>query len=81
MIFEILTRTTYYPVTLSDLNQQVAASATEQTAVTSELDSSVLNISNLGDRTIELGVQGQTANETLNQLASNLDELIKRFKF
>ncbi len=81
MIFEILTRTTYYPVTLSDLNKQVAASATEQTAVTSELDSSVLNISNLGDRTIELGVQGQTANETLNQLASNLDELIKRFKF
>jgi methyl-accepting chemotaxis protein len=66
--------------TIVDQNQQIAAAALEQTAVTQDIDRNIVQINQAGDRTAGGARQTEQASRELSQLVGELKELIGGFR-
>ncbi len=65
---------------ISEMNQQIATAAEEQSAVSSEIDKNVSNISHIGEQTAESARQTASSGTQLAQLAEQLQMLVGRFR-
>ena len=66
--------------TITDMTSQVAAAAEEQSRTSTEISSSLSQLSNLGDR-VMLELQDTARNtQQLTEAAAQLDQLIGQFK-
>jgi methyl-accepting chemotaxis protein len=63
-----------------DQNQQIAAAALEQTAVTQDIDRNIVQINQAGDRTAGGACQTEQASRELSLLVGQLKELIGAFR-
>ncbi|MVV48806.1 methyl-accepting chemotaxis protein [Pseudomonas sp. PB120] len=66
--------------TIVDQNQQIAAAASEQTAVTQDIDRNIVQINQAGDRTAGGACQTEQASRELSLLVGQLKELIGAFR-
>nr|WP_256352566.1 methyl-accepting chemotaxis protein [Pseudomonas sp. PDM31] len=66
--------------TIVDQNQQIAAAALEQTAVTHDMDRNIVQINQAGDRTAGGACQTEQASRELTLLVGQLKELIGAFR-
>lgn len=66
--------------TIVGQNQQIAAAALEQTAVTQDIDRNIVQINQAGDRTAGGARQTEQASRELSQLVGQLKELIGGFR-
>jgi methyl-accepting chemotaxis protein len=66
--------------TIVDQNQQIAAAAQEQTAVTHDIDSNIVQINQAGNRTAKGASQTEQASRELSELVGELKELIGAFR-
>ena len=65
---------------ISDMNLQIASAAEEQSAVSEEINRSIVSISQLAHKNTEGANQTTIASSELTQLASNLQGMIDRFR-
>ncbi|QIJ02330.1 HAMP domain-containing protein [Stutzerimonas balearica] len=63
-----------------DQNQQIAAAAEQQTAVTHDIDRNIVSINEAGQRTAEGAGQTEQASREMSQLVGQLRELIAAFR-
>lgn len=66
--------------TISDMNTQIATAAEEQTAVAEEINLNITTITQIADHSAEGARNTAQISEELVALASQLEEMIKRFK-
>jgi len=66
--------------TISDMNTQIAAAAEEQSAVSEEINKSIVNISQISEQTASGAEQTTGASTELARLASDLQAQIDMFK-
>ncbi|EJM24320.1 methyl-accepting chemotaxis protein [Pseudomonas sp. GM21] len=66
--------------TIVDQNQQIAAAAQEQTAVTHDIDSNIVQINQAGNLTAKGASQTEQASRELSELVGELKELIGAFR-
>ncbi|MBN2887464.1 MAG: methyl-accepting chemotaxis protein [Chromatiaceae bacterium] len=66
--------------TISDMNNQIASAAEEQTAVAQEIDRNLINVSQAEDQIASGAAQIAQASEALAHLASDQQTRVKRFK-
>jgi methyl-accepting chemotaxis protein len=66
--------------TISDMNTQIATAAEEQTAVAEEINLNITTITQIADNSAEGARNTAQISEELVALASQLEEMIKRFK-
>ncbi len=66
--------------TISDMNTQIATAAEEQTAVAEEINQNVTNITQIADNSAEGARHTAQISEELVALASQLEEMVNRFK-
>lgn len=64
---------------INDMNMTIASAAEEQTSVASEIDRNVTNISRIAEQSTEGTHQTKSASEDLNNLAEQLQGMLKRF--
>jgi len=67
-------------VKITEMSSQIAIAAREQTSVTEEIDRNIITISEISDSTAEGAQQTALRSETLNQISTQLTELVSRFK-
>jgi methyl-accepting chemotaxis protein len=65
---------------IKQMNLQIATAAEEQNAVSAEINRSVLEISEITDRTAAGAQQTSSATNQLNDLAEKLTGMVKQFK-
>lgn len=65
---------------ISDMNIHIATATEEQSAVTEEINSNIVNISQVAETSSEGAAQISSATNELNVLASELQNLVARFK-
>lgn len=65
---------------INELNEQVATATEEQTAVAEEINRSITEVRDMSAQTAENVKQAATASERVSELASDLLELVDRFK-
>jgi len=65
---------------ISDMNIHIATAAEEQSAVTEEINSNIVNISQVAETSSEGAAQISSATNELNILALELQSLVARFK-
>ncbi|MBI1423329.1 MAG: HAMP domain-containing protein [Gammaproteobacteria bacterium] len=63
-----------------DMNAQIASAAEEQSAVSEEINRNVVNINDVADQVTQGAAQTATAGSELAHLASDLQNMIGRFK-
>ncbi len=66
--------------TITSMNQQIAAAAEEQRAVTDEINRSLVNIGGVTEQTAESSGQIAVASEELARLASEMQVLVQQFR-
>ena len=66
--------------TISDMNTQIASAAEEQSAVAEEINRNVVNINNMAEDVTHGADQTSTASQSLAELASQLQGLVRQFK-
>ena len=66
--------------TIVEQNQQIAAAAMEQTAVTHDIDRNIVQVNQAGDRTAKGASQTQHASRELSDLVGELKQLIGAFR-
>ncbi|MFO8155165.1 MAG: methyl-accepting chemotaxis protein [Thiohalospira sp.] len=66
--------------TITDMNQQIASAAEEQSATADEINRNVTNITQVADETSVGAQELGSASEQLNQLAAELEERLAQFK-
>jgi methyl-accepting chemotaxis protein len=66
--------------TISDMNNQIATAAEEQTAVAEEINQNITNITQIADKSAEGARHTAQISEELVSLASQLEEMVNRFK-
>jgi methyl-accepting chemotaxis protein len=76
---EILDAVTAAVTSISEMNQQIAAAAEEQSAVATEIDRNVTNISRAGEQTAESSRQTAAAGAELSRLAVQLQKQLSQF--
>lgn len=65
---------------ISDMNAQIASSATEQAAVTEDVSRSINEISELSEQISQDSLLSASSSEQLHELANQLEQQIKQFK-
>ncbi len=65
---------------IRDMTQQIAAASEQQNAVTEEINSSLVNISQVASQTSDGARDTATSSSQLANLSENLNDLIKQFK-
>jgi methyl-accepting chemotaxis protein len=65
---------------INDMNAHIASAAEEQSAVADEINRNIVNISQVADQNTENVMQTSKASEELAHLASQLQNLVARFK-
>jgi methyl-accepting chemotaxis protein len=65
---------------MNDMNTQIAASATQQTTVSSELNGSIQHMADNASRMVDMVHETKSSCATLNQQCTQLDRLVSRFK-
>ncbi|GMR07670.1 MAG: hypothetical protein BMS9Abin26_0673 [Gammaproteobacteria bacterium] len=65
---------------INDINTQIASAAEEQSATSEEINTNVVNISQITDETTESANQIATASEEMSQLAVELSTIVAQFK-
>lgn len=65
---------------INDMNAHIASAAEEQSAVADEINRNIINISQVADQNTENAMQTSKASEELAHLASQLQNLVARFK-
>jgi methyl-accepting chemotaxis protein len=65
---------------INDMNAHIASAAEEQSAVADEINRNIVNISQVADQNTENAMQTSKASEELAHLASQLQNLVARFK-
>ncbi|MCG8428390.1 MAG: methyl-accepting chemotaxis protein, partial [Chromatiales bacterium] len=66
--------------TINDMSIQIASAAEEQSAVTQDINNSITEIHKVSSNTSEGISQINTASQSLNSLATQLDNLLHQFK-
>jgi methyl-accepting chemotaxis protein len=66
--------------TISDMNNQIATAATEQSSVAEEINRNIATINQVADRTAAGTQQLESASHQLDELAARLRELIGHFR-
>ncbi|ALP53789.1 hypothetical protein Tel_11960 [Candidatus Tenderia electrophaga] len=66
--------------TITNMTTQVASAAEEQNAVAEEINSNIVNISNLANETTEGAQHSSSAADQMAQLADQLQQAVARFK-
>jgi|TARA_B100001059_G_scaffold27163_1_gene21976 methyl-accepting chemotaxis protein len=65
---------------INDVNAQIASAAEEQSSVAEEINRNITNVSDIGKQTRTASQQSAATSEELARLASDLQQLISRFK-
>ncbi|AVH34665.1 methyl-accepting chemotaxis protein [Vibrio fluvialis] len=65
---------------MNDMNTQIAASATQQTTVSSELNGSIQHMADNASHMVDMVHETKSSCATLNQQCTQLDRLVSRFK-
>ena len=66
--------------TITDMNSQIATAAEEQTNVSESINQNVHEIVRISEETAEATTQADITTRKLNELASQMDALVKRYK-
>jgi len=66
--------------TINSMNLQIATATKQQSIVTEELNSNIINISMIAEKSADGATQLATATEEINSLSYNLENLVHRFK-
>ncbi len=66
--------------TINDMNMQISSAATEQVAVSDEINANILKINDLVSHSKNSGTQITKASEDLTQIAADMQETMGRFK-
>ncbi len=77
---ESLTKITDSVSIISNMNEQIASAAEEQSAVAAEIDQNIVNISHAADANAENISQLADAGSSLNNVAIQMQELVGQFK-
>lgn len=65
---------------INDINAQIASAAEEQSSVAEEINRNITNVSEIGKQTSTASQQSAATSQELARLASDLQQLIGRFK-
>ncbi len=65
---------------INDLNVQIASAAEEQSSVAEEINRNINNVSDIAQQTSTASGQSAATSEELARLASDLQQLIGRFR-
>lgn len=77
---EALDAITRAVTTISEMNNQIASAAEEQSSVAEEMNKSIISISQVSEQTAEGANQTTNSSDELAKLANQLQELISQFK-
>ncbi|MGM0413121.1 MAG: methyl-accepting chemotaxis protein [Pseudomonadota bacterium] len=78
---EALTNITHSVSQISDMNTQIASAAEEQTTVADEINRNIVQINEISEQTAEGAKQTSDSGDELARLASELQDLVNRFKY
>ena len=65
---------------ITQMNEQIASAAEEQSSVAEEINRNVVNVRDIADRTVENANSTAASSETLRGVASQLQSLVAEFK-
>ena len=65
---------------IRDMNHQIATSAEEQTVVTDDINSNMIEIHNSSEKTMNASIQTDASSQELAKLAAELQDLVGTFK-
>ncbi|WP_260291992.1 methyl-accepting chemotaxis protein [Sedimenticola hydrogenitrophicus] len=77
---EVLESITHAINQISDMNNQIASAAEEQSVVAEEINRNVVGINEIGEHTANGAQQTASASEGLNNLAGQLQRIVGQFK-
>jgi methyl-accepting chemotaxis protein len=77
---EVLESITHAINQISDMNNQIASAAEEQSVVAEEINRNVVGINEIGEHTANGAQQTAAASEGLNSLAGQLQRIVGQFK-
>lgn len=65
--------------TISDMSNQIATAAEEQSAVSDEINQNIVNINTAAEHTLNVTRESSQANQSLNQEIGKLNAMVKQF--
>ncbi len=71
---------THHLQSISDMNNQIAAAATEQLAVSEDISSSIVSVSDLAGTSAQAAERTSGAGQDVEKLASGLSDYVSQFK-